>query len=406
MNVRPLSPASRRTLPACPALALRRTFAVLALPGCALALAPGSIAADTLLASGPDPLSGGGNIGAWPPGGFEGGAYSGALEGVALPLHPDWEVILAGGRGEEAESTLSHRVTSRYRLNESLTLRASWQGDLLASGRSAPHALGAIGDLGPCDSRPPAGDPKRCEGFRPGTCGRRRFDAPSPRRRDLPRRRGHARGSPLRESRLVPGRSPRITGESDRTLRARRRGVGNAVARCRGAAREGHRHPDGGSRRARRRVRACGYRRSRPAPDGDRHGADFALDTRWLHLTGREDRMAGDSQRGDFPRNHVQASLRADRSGLSTRWRVRTVSGFWNNLRNTRYAAWIRHDITFRKRDAFGLRGVDLVGGVLNLRNRGSSIDSTAPGATGATDRLNPALGRTLFLSARLSLDS
>ena len=80
MSVRPLSPDSRRKMPACPVPVLRRTFAVLALPGCALAFTSGSIAADTSFVSGTDPLSGGEGMVARPPGGFEGGAYSGALQ--------------------------------------------------------------------------------------------------------------------------------------------------------------------------------------------------------------------------------------------------------------------------------------------------------------------------------------
>jgi hypothetical protein len=386
---------------------LRRAFAVLALPGCALAFAPDSTAADILLVSGTDPLSGGESIVARPPGGFEGGAYSsGALEGVALPLHPDWEVILAGGRDDhEAESTLSHRVTSRYRLNESLTLRASWQGDLLASGRTAPHAAGAIGDVRPCDSRPHVGGPKRCNGFRAEHAG---AAASTLRPRDAGTFRVGAatRAGPLFVSldwfRVGPSESP-ASPAGPSTLDVAAWGTppsGPAVRRGRDIVTRmaSHAAASGESELAGIDVHARTGWRS--------YGADFALDTRWLHLTGREDRMAGESQRGDFPRNHVQASLRAGRSGFSARWKVRTVSGFWNNLRNTRYAAWIRHDITFRKRDAFGLRGVDLVGGVLNLRNHGSSTDPGATSAAGATDKLNPAAGRTLFLSAKLSLDS
>lgn len=401
MKVRPLSPDSRRKLPACPALALRRTFAVLALPGCALALAPGSVAADTLLAFGADPLSGGASIGEWPPGGFEEGAYSGALKGVALPLHPDWEVILAGGRDDEAESTLSHRVTSRYRLNESLILRASWQGEVLESGRTAPYAAGTIGGLGACDSRPPAGGPNRCDGFRAEHAG---GDASTFHPRDAGTFRVGAatRAGPLFVSldwfRVDPSESAASpTGRSALDLEAWETPSHGALAR-RGrdivTRLAGHAAESGESELAGIDVHARTGWRS--------HGADFALDTRWLHLTGREDRMAGESQWGDLPRNHVQASLRAGRSGFSARWKVRTLPGFWDNLRNTRFAAWIRHDITFRKRDAFGLRGVDLVGGVLNLRNGRSLTDSTALG----TDELSPGAGRTLFLSARLSLDS
>ena len=405
MKVRPLSPATRRKVPARSAAVLRRILAALAIPGCALAFAPGSIAADTWFSSGTDPLHGEERIVARPPGGFEGGAYPGALEGVVLPLHPDWELILAGGRGGEAESALSPRVTGRYRLNESLTLRASWQGGLPASGWTAPHALGAIGDVGPCDSRPHAGGPKRCDGFRAEHAGGAGSTL-RPRDAGTFRVGASTHAGPLFVSldwfRVAPSESPvSPTGPSAVDVEAWAapppgaavRGGRDIVTRLASHAALG-----GESGLAGVDVHARTGWRS--------HGADFALDTRWLHLSGRENRLAGDWQREDLPRNHVQASLGAGRSGFSAWWKVRTVSGFWNNLRNTRYAAWLRHDITFRKHDAFGLRGVDLVGGVLNLRNRGSSTDSTAPGAAAAGDKLNPAPGRTLFLSARLSLDS
>ena len=61
------------------------------------------------------------------------------------------------------------------------------------------------------------------------------------------------------------------------------------------------------------------------------------------------------------------------------------------------------HDITFRWRDAFGLSGMDLEGGILNVGNRGPSTDPTVPGAAGADETLDSVRGRTLFLTPKVS---
>ncbi len=61
------------------------------------------------------------------------------------------------------------------------------------------------------------------------------------------------------------------------------------------------------------------------------------------------------------------------------------------------------HDITFRWHDAFGLGGMDLEGGILNVGNRGPSTDSTVPGQAGADETLDSVRGRTLFLTPKVS---
>lgn len=46
-----------------------------------------------------------------------------------------------------------------------------------------------------------------------------------------------------------------------------------------------------------------------------------------------------------------------------------------------------------------------IIGGVLDIGDRGLSTDPTLPGSSGADIRLDSARGRTLFLTARFSFD-
>ena len=58
------------------------------------------------------------------------------------------------------------------------------------------------------------------------------------------------------------------------------------------------------------------------------------------------------------------------------------------------------HDITVRWRDPFGLSGMDLTGGVLNIAARSLSIDPTDPDAADVS--LDSGRGRTIFLTATM----
>ena len=129
--------------------------------------------------------------------------------------------------------------------------------------------------------------------------------------------------------------------------------------------------------------------------------ADLAFDARWHRLNQSDTWTAGERNPGDFSRNRVHTSLRASRGGVVAQWSLYAVSGFRNSLDTGRFPGWAGHDLTFLWRDAFGLGGVDLGGGVLNVADRGPPIDSSSPGSASAT--LDSQRGRTVFLSARYS---
>ena len=133
--------------------------------------------------------------------------------------------------------------------------------------------------------------------------------------------------------------------------------------------------------------------------------ADFSTDVHALHTTHFENRVLGVNSLEDYPRNQIHAILRAIRGDVTLSWNIRSVSGHWNNTRTGRYNGWTGHDIAAQWKNAFGRRGFDLTGGILNIGNKGPSVDSSPAANPALTPILtnDAVFGRTLFLTARLS---
>ena len=129
--------------------------------------------------------------------------------------------------------------------------------------------------------------------------------------------------------------------------------------------------------------------------------ADTGLHIRWLHVTDHEVRVGGVEQPGDFPGHRVHATLRAKRGGLTAAWHVLARSGYENVYETGRFGSWIGHDLTLDWRDAFGAKGLTLGGGVLNLTDRGPSVDSSDSGSV--SGGYDSGRGRTFFLRAATS---
>ena len=127
---------------------------------------------------------------------------------------------------------------------------------------------------------------------------------------------------------------------------------------------------------------------------------DLALDvyaTRTLH---HEYRVLGAERPGDYPRNRAHAVFQASRGGLTARWSAYARSGQKNVTESARFKSWYGHDLTLQWRDALGI-GLDLVGGVLNIADRGPSIDPSLDEEPILT--LDAARGRTFFLNATMT---
>ena len=127
--------------------------------------------------------------------------------------------------------------------------------------------------------------------------------------------------------------------------------------------------------------------------------ADLTLDvyaTRTLHY---EYRVLDVEQPGDYPRDRAHAVLRASRGALTASWNVYARSGQNNVTESARYKGWYGHDFALQWRDALGI-GLDLTGGVLNIADRGPSIDPSLD--QGPILSLDAARGRTFFLNATM----
>ena len=328
-------------------------------------------------------------------------SWSGFAE-LSLPLRDDWDVTLAG-RGDDHDdvgSTLSHQLASRFRLNDAMTLRGSWD-----RGSSAPslHALHFSSDDFPwvCDRKThtdrtldcpveqverasrgnPSLEPDDAESFSLGA-----VTAVGPlslsadwfwiELSDVPTALSAQSIVDLEvKDALPPGAA--VIRSADGLIERIESPLYNS----------GETDASGADVRAR-----LGW---------DAGGTDFLLDARWLRVTRLETRVAGERQPGDHARDRVNGSLRASRDGVTVSWNVLAVSNYWNQRRTGQFDGWTGHDLTAHWRDAFGLSGMELAGGVLNLTDRNPSVDPTNPDAVSAT--LDSVRGRTIFLSTTLS---
>ena len=327
-----------------------------------------------------------------------------AFTEVSMPLHGDWDLDLAGRRDDynDVGATFSHQVASRYRLNEALAFRGSWSEGSKVPSLRALHTRAALDYPQICDTRSLTGGIEDCDEYQvervsSGNPNLKPDKAESfslgavtslgPFSLSVDGFRIGLSGAPaelsaqsiidLEAEGLLPSGAAVIR-EGDLAVRI----VSPLVN-------SGETDVEGLDLRAR--------------VDWKADPTDMAIDVRWSRVTRYEKRVADEMQPGDYPRNRVHASFRASRYGITAKWSVHAVSGYWNERATGRYKAWMGHDITLRWSDAFGLMGIDLSAGILNAGDRGPSTDPTVPGSEGADARLDSIRGRTIFMSARTS---
>ncbi len=326
-----------------------------------------------------------------------------AFAELSLPVRDDWEVVVAG-RGDEYDdvnATFSHQLASRFRVSDAVSLRGAWDRG------SRPPSLYAL-HLQSSNDFPYVCDRLRYTGP-PGGCPVEQHVRVSSGNRDLDPDKAEsfslgvaAEIAPLSLSadwfRIALHDVPsQLSPQSILDLEAR--GAlpeGVEVVRLPSGIIDEIRSPivnslDSDTAGVDVRARL----------DGNVDWADIVLEARWLHLKKSETYVLGERQPGDFPRNRAHGSLRATRGDVTVGWDVLGVSSFSNVRETGRFEKWIGHDLTVRWHDAFGLSGMDLRGGVLNVADRGPSVDPTDPDSVSTTqDSLR---GRTFFLSTTVS---
>ena len=128
--------------------------------------------------------------------------------------------------------------------------------------------------------------------------------------------------------------------------------------------------------------------------------ADLALDVYATHTLHHENRVLDVEQPGDYPRNRAHAVLRARRGDLTLSWNGYARSGQKNVTESDRFNSWYGHDLALQWRDVLGI-GLELTGGVLNVADRGPAIDPSLEQEPILT--LDAARGRTFFLNATMT---
>ena len=326
---------------------------------------------------------------------------------AALPVVSDWDVLLAGRRDDHDDvgATLSYQIGSRYALNDHLALRGSWGEGAATPSLADMHVRDREDHPRVCDTKIFKGDLQDCP-----TSQVTRVTGGNPKLKPYDTEsfsagvEANAGPVSLSADWFEIGYSDRPDRMSPQTIidldNEGRLPPGVAVVRTNAGVIERIENAvvNSGSTD----VRGFSFRTE---TDWNAVGTDMALDARWIRVTRNESRVAGVKKPGDFPRDRLHASLRASRGDVTAIWSVYGVSGYWNSRRTGRYDGWIGHDAALRWRNPFGADGMELIGGVLNVGDRGPSTDPTVPGSSGADTTLDTVRGRTLFLTAKVSFD-
>ena len=323
---------------------------------------------------------------------------------VSLPLRDDWDLELVGRHDDydNVGGRFSRQIASRYQFNEAIALRVSWNGGSRPPDLYLLNAREVIDYPFVCDTRTLTGNPEDCDEYQV-----ERVSGGNP-NLEPDEAESFSVGAvidlgPFSLSadwfKIALSSVPaRLSAQSTIDLEAEGwLPPGAAVIR------EGD---------LIRRIESPWVNSGQTDVEGLNFGAqadwktdwgDLTLGTYWSRVTRYERRVADEVQPVAYPRDRVRGSLHASRGRFTANWSIYAVSGYWNERETGRYKAWVGHDILLRWRDAFGWNGMELTGGILNVADRGPSIDPTVPGIDGADARLDSIRGRTISLTAKVS---
>ena len=339
---------------------------------------------------------------------------SAAVQAAAvLPLRPGWELVLTGQRNDydDVGALTGWRVASQYRPNETVALRVTSDNGEFSPGVRQLYESGSTSSPYVRDCKAYPGDPDAClaavavnqvENERVGNPDLEPSEA-----------RTVGFGATFRFGKLslaadwyrteIWNRPSRPSAQSlvDLENRGEPLPEGAAVIRVDGSE----------TGKIVRLVTPLFNRRDneswaegiavRAGASWPREWGALSLDVNVLRSLGSETWVAGVRQPGDYPRYGAHAALRAIRGDLAASWNVRAVSGYWNATRTGRWGGWLGHDLALQWRQAFGLDGLQLTGGFINVGDREPALNPANPN--------NPALsydavrGRTFFLNASMA---
>ena len=314
---------------------------------------------------------------------------------ASVPLVADWTLTLGARRDDydDVGEAGSWRMAHHYRLDDTLAFHASWTGAATPPSLASMHLPETFIYPYVCDPAPP-----NCEQFKTLTGGNPSLKPDKAERINL--------GATAEFGAYSVGADWFAVEHSDRPARVDTQVVvdqdraGNPLAGTRVVRRGGH----------------IDYIVNPIVQAGESEdegialhagaaweiaSVDVALDIHALHTTRHEVRVAGLDQPGDTPRNRVHASLRASWDNVTASWTAYAVSSQSNNTETGRFKGWQGHDLAVRWVDPLGVNGLRLVGGVLNVADRGPSIDPT--GSEDPLLRRDSVRGRTFFLNATMA---
>lgn len=319
---------------------------------------------------------------------------------VQFPPLPDWTILLAAQLDDhnDVESTHELTVASAWRVNDMVKLHSSYQKGSSPPSLSDLHSMDAVTYPDICDTKIYTGPLMDCDRTQIKTIygsnsdlkpsksktwslggiaelGRLSFTADWFRveRSDLPAR---AAAQSIVDMEAQQGSSTLVTRQSGVITEIQNPLVNTGASRVSGFTLSGHTDWSMG-------IVATG------------------LDIHWAYITESESKVDGMVQPGDFPQHRLHAALHMSRGNVTAAWHTRAISGYDNVLGTGKFDPWVGHDFTVGLRDVFNIEGLALQGGVLNLADRGPSVDSADPG--NADTRLDSIRGRTFFLRAELS---
>ena len=129
---------------------------------------------------------------------------------------------------------------------------------------------------------------------------------------------------------------------------------------------------------------------------------DYSFATRWLRITDARSGSYGIFKKSPLvSRDRIHATVNASRGNLTASWNVQHNSRFRSSIVDDHYPSWTGHDISLTWRNALSVRGLAVTGGILNVTDEGPPALPSSPDLT--SESYDTRLGRSFFLTTRLS---